>query len=156
MKKYQIVYRLKCKSEALIHYGGNPPKCACCGETEIRFLTIDHINNDGAEHRRKMCGSHIYEWLKWNHFPEGYQVMCWNCNCGRQYNNGICPHKESIQLMQENQNVEIPILQVQINYIEGKNEELKNRKLKPLKEIQENEEEILKMKHRIERLKVIG
>ena len=32
----------------LDHYGR---ACSCCGETEPAFLTIDHVNNDGAEHR---------------------------------------------------------------------------------------------------------
>src|ERR1700676_3436135 len=30
-------------------YGG---KCECCGENEMLFLSVDHINCDGAEHRR--------------------------------------------------------------------------------------------------------
>lgn len=44
-KEYNI--RLK----ALIYkaYGN---MCACCGETEEVFLGIDHINGDGAEHRK--------------------------------------------------------------------------------------------------------
>ena len=34
------------------HYGGD--RCACCGETEKLFLTLDHINNDGADlHERR-------------------------------------------------------------------------------------------------------
>lgn len=28
--------------------------CACCKESEIEFLTIDHINDDGADHRKKI------------------------------------------------------------------------------------------------------
>jgi hypothetical protein len=82
-------------------YGG--PKCACCGETIFKFLTIDHINNDGAEHRRSLkndkskssSGQRIYCWLKKNNFPPGFQVLCFNCNCGKSLNNGICPHKDA-------------------------------------------------------------
>jgi hypothetical protein len=22
-----------------------------------------------------------------------FQLMCWNCNCGRRLNDGICPHQ---------------------------------------------------------------
>jgi hypothetical protein len=35
------------KVEVLQCYGGNPPKCPCCGEHRMEFLTIDHI--DGRE-----------------------------------------------------------------------------------------------------------
>ena len=82
------------------HYG---QKCACpgnCGETELLFLTIDHINDDGAEHRRKinpknplrMSGDAFYRWIVRNNFPDDLQVLCWNCNCGRHRNGGTCPH----------------------------------------------------------------
>src|SRR5262245_31945117 len=29
---------------ALEHYGGSPPRCACCGEQDAGFLTLDHID----------------------------------------------------------------------------------------------------------------
>ena len=32
---------------ALYAYGGDVPRCACCGETQLAFLTLDHIDNDG-------------------------------------------------------------------------------------------------------------
>ena len=38
------------KNEVFQAYGGY--QCACCGETEPMFLTIDHVGNDGADHRR--------------------------------------------------------------------------------------------------------
>ncbi len=85
------------KIKLLEHYGS---KCACCGEENIKFLTLDHINNDGAEHRRRVCGknigssTNIYRWVINNNFPDGFQILCYNCNLGRAHNNGICPHKE--------------------------------------------------------------
>jgi hypothetical protein len=50
-------------------------------------LSIDHINGNGAEHRRELkrttggsTGGHdFYRWLKNNNFPDGYQVLCMNC-----------------------------------------------------------------------------
>lgn len=59
------------------HYGGI---CNCCKESNLNRLTMDHINNDGAEHRREIGASNFYRWLKNNNFPEGFQVLCWNCN----------------------------------------------------------------------------
>lgn len=76
-------------------YGGY--KCACCGETEPKFLTIDHIANDGAEMRRNGVhsrgGTPFYQWLRKNKFPDGFQVLCMNCNFGKHRNGGVCPHQ---------------------------------------------------------------
>lgn len=85
--------RLKIRKEILIYYGGNPPRCACCNEDHYNFLSIDHKNNDGAVHRRKIgTGLRVYYWLKNNNYPEGFQVLCFNCNSASFYY-GICPHK---------------------------------------------------------------
>lgn len=80
------------------HYGNGDLKCACCGETEIGFLTLDHINNNGAEHRRivmngkSTTGPRFYLWLKRNNYPPGFQVLCYNCNCSKgKY--GKCAHR---------------------------------------------------------------
>lgn len=80
------------RNEVKQAYGG---KCSCCGEADFRFLTVDHINNDGAEHRRQISGSRIYNYLKKNNFPGGFQILCWNCNSGRAINGGTCPHREA-------------------------------------------------------------
>ena len=67
-------------------------KCACCGETEQAFLTIDHVNNDGAAHR-KSIGKKICLWLKRKGFPASFRLLCYNCNLGRDKCEGkICPH----------------------------------------------------------------
>ena len=79
---------------ALIAYGGNPPKCNCCGEDNIEFLSIDHVNNDGAKHRREIGGSAMLNyWLKQHNYPEGFQVLCYNCNSAKAYC-GYCPHNK--------------------------------------------------------------
>lgn len=87
-------------SMALEAYGN---KCVCCGEAEKIFLTIDHINNDGAEHKRNV-GKHIYKWLKDNNYPkDNYRLLCYNCNSGRARNKGVCPHEEKRQKGEINQ-----------------------------------------------------
>ena len=84
--------RYKLKLLVISHYGG---KCACCGETNIDLLTIDHICGGGRKQFTKTGrGTHFYQWLKNNNFPLGHQVLCWNCNCGKFANGGVCPHKE--------------------------------------------------------------
>ncbi len=85
-------YWSELRNAALDVYGRS---CACCGEKEEAFLTLDHVNNDGAAHRRslKTKGSHVFKWLRDNQYPEGFQILCSNCNLGRFKNGGICPHK---------------------------------------------------------------
>ena len=69
--------------------------CACCGETEPAFLTIDHVNGDGAEDRKKHGGHRqLRFWLSQQPKLPDYRMLCWNCNCGRRLNNGVCPHEE--------------------------------------------------------------
>lgn len=82
------------KLKAFEMYGGC--KCNCCGIDTIAFLTIDHVNNDGNIHRRedKQAKNNMYRWLAKNNYPEGFQVLCWNCNMGKQINGGVCPHNE--------------------------------------------------------------
>ena len=74
-------------------YGGC---CACCGEDETGFLTLDHIHNDGAKERKELGGSGrsilIMARLRREGWPKGrYQILCFNCNCARSAY-GICPH----------------------------------------------------------------
>jgi len=84
--------RAEIKAKAFAHYG---TKCSCCGEGEPMFLAIDHINGNGNDHRKKIkkYGSAFYKWLVDQNFPEGFQVLCHNCNKGRWDNGGTCPHK---------------------------------------------------------------
>ncbi|MBA7710213.1 hypothetical protein ES703_119149 [subsurface metagenome] len=85
----------KLRMEALIHYGGNPPRCACCGEIRIPFLTIDHIKGQGNVHRKeiKRRFGWIYAWLKAEKYPPNFRVLCMNCNTAIAWH-GICPHQE--------------------------------------------------------------
>lgn len=87
------------KKEVADAYGG---KCACCGESNLGFLTIDHIFNDGNIERKSIIenggplvvGTKLYRRLKKMGYPKDrYQLLCWNCNCGKRMNGGICPHK---------------------------------------------------------------
>lgn len=84
--------RLQC----LLHYSGATPVCACCGDANYAFLTIDHIEGGGNRHsqERKKNGEHqnLYTWLIANEFPVGFRVLCYNCNCARG-NYGYCPHQ---------------------------------------------------------------
>lgn len=91
-KQYYKEQRKRLMAQVLDHYGNC---CACCGEIEPMFLTIDHINGGGNIHRRQIGKASVvlHRWLIKNDFPKGFQVLCFNCNIGRSINFGICPHK---------------------------------------------------------------
>lgn len=84
----------KLKQIVVNHYGG---ACKCCGINDIRFLSIDHINNDGwkeKEHRKNRMNTFlVYKKLIREGFRSDLQILCYNCNIARQHNGGVCPHK---------------------------------------------------------------
>lgn len=93
----EFYYRLK--DEVFSAYGGY--KCSCCGEVHKEFLSIDHINGDGPEHRERLTGSPrngqtLYYWLKRNGFPVGFRVLCMNCNFSLGHH-GFCPHHPEVR-----------------------------------------------------------
>ncbi len=72
----------KLKLEVFSHYSEGKPVCNSCGFDDLRALSIDHINGDGAKHRKSMglkAGFQTYYWLKRQGYPIGFQVLCMNC-----------------------------------------------------------------------------
>jgi hypothetical protein len=96
-KEARLVYEksrhYKLKMEVLQHYSGEVPVCACCKEDIFEFLTIDHVNGRTDEEKKsRRSGNALYRWIKKSGFPDGFQVLCYNCNCGRKH--GECPHQK--------------------------------------------------------------
>jgi hypothetical protein len=67
------------RQQVILHYGD---KCKCCEESNIHFLELDHVQNDGnllrkgnPEHAKR-----LWLWLKKHNYPIGYQILCANCN----------------------------------------------------------------------------
>jgi hypothetical protein len=81
----------------LMHYSGGVIQCACCGELELEFLGMDHIHGRKKyNHKIHWGGSMLYRWLIKNGFPDGFRVLCLNCNFARSKRNnhdGLCPHE---------------------------------------------------------------
>jgi hypothetical protein len=76
------------KEDVIGYYSKGTMKCTnlTCevpnGARDIRALTIDHINGGGNKHRKQVGtngGLAFYYWLKRNNYPEGFQVLCCNC-----------------------------------------------------------------------------
>ncbi len=97
LQQYQR--RQELKAEMVAAYGGC---CACCGETEIAFLSLDHTNGGGAADRETHGGRDpLVKSLKRRGWPkEGYRILCMNCNIATKFGR-TCPH----QLKKEMQDV---------------------------------------------------
>jgi len=83
--KIKLAYRkcqYKLKVEVLTHYGNGKLACVKCGFSNLRALSIDHIDGAGGNHKRgkkKLTGLGLYTWLRLNNYPEGFQTLCMNC-----------------------------------------------------------------------------
>ena len=96
-KKRRIDWKLKTFSVySKRHSNSEIPCCRCCGENSfIEFLTVDHI--DGRAHlpkEQKNLKAHgLISWLTRKNYPEGFQILCYNCNVAKS-DNKECPHLE--------------------------------------------------------------
>lgn len=93
----QCKLRRALKLEAIAKFGG---KCMCCGEKRYQFLTIDHVDGDGADHREELVGKRGVapsQWLRklkkagWK-TDRRLQVLCHNCHNAEDLFGG-CPHQ---------------------------------------------------------------
>ena len=59
----------------------------CSRDKDTRCLLIDHVADNGAEHRRQIgrSSSKLYAFLVRNNFPSGYQVLCHNCSAIKEF-----------------------------------------------------------------------
>lgn len=92
-----IFERHRLRIMTLEAYGGTPPKCACCSEHALEFLTLDHVAGGGNADRKAnghKGGTAQYRALRKNGFPPGFRVLCWNCNSAIGIH-GYCPHQKS-------------------------------------------------------------
>ena len=81
-------YQRRQRSLVLAHYGPEgKPQCWLCGFGDVRALSIDHINGDGAAHRKTFKG-HIEKWLRDNGLPLGFQTLCLNCHAIKTLEHG--------------------------------------------------------------------
>jgi hypothetical protein len=101
-------YRENEKISAIIAYGG---KCACCGESNIEFLAIDHVEGNGNIKRRngEPGGWHLARKLRMSGYPQGeYRILCHNCNSSLGYF-GYCPHHSNSKFQNVVMNIETRI-----------------------------------------------
>lgn len=88
-RAYMRSYHRKQRERVIAHYGA---KCACCGETTWEFLSIDHMNGGGTQHKKEIGAGRLVEWVIRNNFPTEIQILCHNCNQAKGFY-GVCPHQ---------------------------------------------------------------
>lgn len=79
-----------------MHYSNGTMLCACCPVDIKQFeehMTLDHISGGGNAHRKSIrtASAGYWYWFIKNGFPDGYQVLCYNCNLSKGHK-GSCPH----------------------------------------------------------------
>jgi hypothetical protein len=79
--------RRKIKDKFLTMYG-QVCNCLGCDESNKGFLTLDHVKNDGASESYDRAYRRAIE----HYDPLTFQVLCYNCNCGKNRNKNVCPH----------------------------------------------------------------
>ena len=129
LKKYQKkddVQRLKilqAYSKRLSN--SDVPCCNCCGLNEyLDFLALDHIMGRvemdsmpelvAIGYSSTLENNKLKDWIIRNNFPDGFQILCHNCNFAKGYprNNGKCPHEtarkeETFAMMEEQSSFEV-------------------------------------------------
>lgn len=90
--KWTRAWHRRLKQQVVDGYGG---RCACCKETCLEFLTIDHVHGNGNQHRKtvKALGKHLYQVLIAEGFPNYARVLCFNCNLSARNHDGVCVHQ---------------------------------------------------------------
>jgi len=95
-----------------IHSNSDIPCCRCCGESShMEFLTMDHIAGrkqmDSEPellklgYSSKLSAQPLNVWIIDNNFPEGFQILCINCNFAKGHSkDNKCPHQ--LDRMKEN------------------------------------------------------
>jgi len=109
--KKQLRFIRDLRLEILLKYSkrlsnSDVPICHCCGECfHVDFLAIDHIlgkkQMDSIPELVKIGYSStldkqkLWAWIRDNDYPDGFQILCHNCNTAKAYpkNNNKCPHE---------------------------------------------------------------
>ena len=64
------------------------PACKCCGEDNLIYLQVDHVNNDGYEDKNGNTWRNKTTVNQYLENPKKYQLLCANCNYAKHKNGG--------------------------------------------------------------------
>lgn len=79
-------YALSVKTSAINMYSNGDASCKWCKQADMDMLCLDHIKNDGKNHRlvTGKKGMYFYKYLRDHDYPIGLQVLCYNCNIKKE------------------------------------------------------------------------
>ena len=84
MRRDYMNRRNDANKEAVMNvYTNGEQTCRWCGQGDLDVLVLDHIKDDGKQHRSSgVIYKHgtVYTWIVSAGYPEGFQVLCFNCN----------------------------------------------------------------------------
>jgi len=89
--------------------GFSKPTCFCCQNTDWKFLVFDHIKKRPKSHKG-ISGVSMARKLKRDGYPNGIQILCHNCNTGKEIFGGVrCPHYLSKKAQEKLKKVRLPL-----------------------------------------------
>ena len=89
--------------------GFSKPICFCCKNSDWKFLVFDHIKNRPKSHKG-ISGVSMARKLKKDNYPTGIQILCHNCNTGKEIYGGVrCPHYLSKKAQKKLKTVRLPL-----------------------------------------------
>ena len=90
-KANRLAWARELRKRAVLAIGGY--SCRCCGESHASMLDIDHIDGDGAAHRKSVGGMlSVYHDVIAE--PKRFQMLCCNCNQSkRRLGKNKCEHE---------------------------------------------------------------
>lgn len=93
LPSHSTVAARRLRLEVLSHYSDGTMACDCCGDDHVEFLSLDHIDGGGNQHRKELgSNQEVYRQLRQVGYPPGYRVLCHNCNSAIGFY-GYCPHE---------------------------------------------------------------
>ena len=81
-------YQRAARRKVIDHYGA---VCVCCGESEYKFLAIDHVIPIKSSGQRS--STTVYQVIR-EGYPNTFQILCHNCNLAKGFW-GQCPHLDA-------------------------------------------------------------
>lgn len=94
-KHTQSMVNLASKAKEAV-YKAYGDKCNHCGETNRKFLCIDHVNGGGNKEKKELggVGIKLYKHIASLNFPADYQILCYNCNIKKSFVKGTSRKSE--------------------------------------------------------------
>lgn len=83
IQKYTKQYNTKLRSEIIEYYSNGFFRCAICEDNHIEFLEIVKTGPSDNYDCSNFSQFNKMQWLKNNNFPDGYIILCSNCNTKR-------------------------------------------------------------------------